>query len=949
MTHSGTLSRDKPAGLPFPRLAGALAGRDPPMAAPTGVAVSGQDVLLATKLHVPRPQPGFVPRPRLVEALGEGLARGRVLVCAPAGFGKTALLADWARGGGRPVAWLGLDGGDNDPARFWRYAVAALDRARPGLAERVGPLLGPPPPRSFEGLVTGLINELAVQPGPDEVLLVLDDYHLIDSGPVHESVAFLLENLPPGLHLVVSSRADPPLPLPRLRARGQLAELRAAELRFTTEEAAALLGAAAGPGLPGTAVAALTARTEGWAAGLQLAALSLRGQADPAGFVAEFTGSHRFVLDYLADEVLDGQPGQVRAFLLETSVLERLSGELCDAVTGRSGSQAMLHHIERAGLFLVPLDEVRGWWRYHHLFADLLRARLEREQPGRVQELHRAAAAWSDEHDLGDDAVRHALAAGDAAWAAQLVERHVDALLRRSEGVTLRRWLSTLPVEVLRARPRLCLAQGFNAVVSGQVEAIEPLLDDAERAFAATGSQPPEPPVGPAGGVLANVPAGIAFLRAELARLRGDAARAVDWARQARAQLGDSDFYLRTLIRANLAVADWLRGRLGQAERSLAEALAERRAAGEGYLATRVCHDLGQVQRAQGNLDAALATYRQALDIAGEVSSQPPHLGMAHVGLAEVLYERDELAAALDHATRGVTLCRQLAFTPPLATGLAILARIRQAQGDAAAALEAMGEAGQVELSPQVIALLNPVPSQRARLLLAQGDVRAAAQWAKVAGLGPDDEPDYPRERGYLLLARVLLAQDRPGPALTLLQRLLATAASQGRTGSIIEIQALRALALAARRDHASALGALAEALTPACRQGYVRVFADEGAPMHALLARLSAAQRDQRGPARGVHAGYLAALLRACGQADAVPPQRRAAAAVPGLVEQLTNRELEILALLAAGTPNPRIAEELVVTLDTVKKHVTHVLGKLGAANRTEAAARARQLGLTP
>ena len=736
--------------------------------------MSGQDVLLATKLHVPRPQPGFVPRPRLVQALGEGLARGRVLVCAPAGFGKTALLADWARGGGRQVAWLGLDAGDNDPARFWHYVVAALDRAQPGIAERLGPLLGPPAPRSFEGLVTALINELAAQLGPDEVLLVLDDYHLVDAGPVHESVAFLLENLPPGLLLVVSGRADPPLPLPRLRARGQLAELRAAELRFTTEEAAALLGAAAGPGLPDTAVAALTARTEGWAAGLQLAALSLRGRTDAAGFVAAFSGSHRFVLDYLADEVLDGQPGQVRAFLLETSVLERLSGELCDAVTGRTGSQAMLHHIERAGLFLVPLDEVRGWWRYHHLFADLLRARLQAEQPGRVQELHRAAAAWCREHDLADDAVRHALAAGDAAWAAQLVERHVDALLRRSEGVTLRRWLSTLPVEVLRARPRLCLAQGFNAVVSGQVEAIEPLLDDAERAFAATGSQPPEPPVGPAGGVLANVPAGIAFLRAELARLRGDAARAVDWDRQALAQLGEGDFYLRSLVRANLAVADWLRGQLGPAERTLAEVLAERRAAGEGYLATRVCHDLGQVQRAQGNLDAALATYRQALEIAGEGSSQPPHLGMAHVGLAEVLYERDELAAALDHATRGVTLCRQLAFTPPLAAGLAILARIRQAQGDAAAALEAMGEAGQVELSPQVIALLNPVPSQRARLLLAQGDVRAAAQWAKAAGLGPDDEPDYPREPGYLVLARVLLAQDRPGPALTLLQRLLA-------------------------------------------------------------------------------------------------------------------------------------------------------------------------------
>ena len=327
--------------------------------------MSGPDVLLVTKLHVPRPQPGFVPRPRLVEALGEGVARGRVLVCAPAGFGKTALLADWARGDGRPVAWLGLDAGDGDPARFWRYVVAALDRARPGLAGRVGP----PPPRSHEGLVTALINELAADPGPDEVLLVLDDYHLADSGPVHESVTFLLENLPPGLRVVMSSRTSPPLSLARLRARGQLAELRAAELRFTPEEAAALLGEAAGAGLPAPAMAALVARTEGWAAGLQLAALSLRGQADPAGFAAAFSGSHRFVLEYLTDEVLAGQTEQVRAFLLETSVLERLSGELCDAVTGRADSQAMLQDIERAGLFLVPLDEVRCWWRYHYLFA----------------------------------------------------------------------------------------------------------------------------------------------------------------------------------------------------------------------------------------------------------------------------------------------------------------------------------------------------------------------------------------------------------------------------------------------------------------------------------------------------------------------------------------------------------------------------------------------------
>src|SRR5580704_12622867 len=615
---------------------------DPLAAAPGGAPTSGQDALLATKLHVPRPQPGFVPRPRLVQALSQGLARGRVLICAPAGFGKTSLLADWARSGGRPVAWLGLDAGDNDPARFWRYVVAALDQAQPGIAGRLGPLLGPPAPRSFEGLVTALINELAAQAGRDEVLLVLDDYHLVDSGPVHESVAFLLENLPPGLLLVVSGRADPPLPLARLRARGQLAELRAADLRFTPEEAAALLGEAAGPGLPAAAAETLTARTEGWAAGLQLAGLSLRGRTDAAGFVAAFSGSHRFVLDYLADEVLDGQPEQVRAFLLETSVLERLSGELCDAVTGRAGSQAMLTGIERAGLFLVPLDEVRGWWRYHHLFADLLRARLRAEQPGRVQALHRAAAAWCDEHDLADDAVRHALAAGDAARAARLVERHVETLLGRSEGATLRRWLSALPAESVRHRPRLGLAQAYGAAMSFQTEALEALLDDADRAFAAGGDEPYHDPAGRPVSVLANVPAGIAFLRGTLARLRGDAALAAAYNRQALAHLGEDDWLLRSFVHWNQAAADWLAGRLGAAERGLAEVLAGRPAAEEsfaGFLPMRVRYDLGEVQRAQGNLDAALATCQQALDAASQ-SSEAALTGPAHVGLAQVLYER---------------------------------------------------------------------------------------------------------------------------------------------------------------------------------------------------------------------------------------------------------------------------------------------------------------------
>src|SRR6516165_10431217 len=408
-------------------------------AAPSGGDAAGQDVLLATKLYVPRPPAGLVARPRLAAALADGRAGGLVLVSAPAGSGKTALLAGWIRGQGRPAGWLSLDAGDNDPARFWRHAAAALDPVCPGISGRVGPLLGPPPPASFQGPVTALINELAGAAGGGEVLLVLDDYHVIGAGAVHASVGFLLEHRPPGLRLVLASRSDPPLPLARLRARGQLTELRAADLRFTVDEVAVLLRRAAGAELPGGSVAALAERTEGWAVGLALAGLSLRGHHDAAGFVAAFSGSHRYILDYLTEEVPDRQPAPMRAFLLATSVLERLSGPLCDAVTGRAGSQAMLEDIERAGLFLVPLDEWRGWWRYHHLFADLLRARLQAEQPGRAVALHRAAAAWCDEHDLADDAVRHALAAGDTARAARLVERHVEALLGRSEGVTLRR------------------------------------------------------------------------------------------------------------------------------------------------------------------------------------------------------------------------------------------------------------------------------------------------------------------------------------------------------------------------------------------------------------------------------------------------------------------------------------------------------------------------------
>ena len=693
--------------------------------------MSEQDALLATKLHVPRPQPGFVPRPRLVEALGEGLARGLVVVCAPAGFGKTALLADWEESGRRPVCWLSLDTADNDPARFWRHVVAALDRACPGISERVGPLLGPPPPSSFDGLLTALINELAAQPGDDQVLLVLDDYHLIDTQPVHAALTFLLEHLPVGLRLVLTSRSDPPLPLARLRARGQLAELRTGELRFTPEEAAALLREAAGPGLPGAAVAALAARTEGWAAGLQLAALSLRGRADPASFVAAFSGSHRYILDYLTGEVLEHQPEPVRTFLLETSILERLSGGLCDAVTGRTDGQVMLEQVERAGLFLVPLDEVRGWWRYHHLFADLLRARLQ-QQPERIAVLHRNAAAWLEEHGLADEAIRHALAAGDTVWAARLIERHFDALFfRRGEGATVQRWLAAIPAEIGSSRPRLLLARSRLALAGGRLEAAGQLLDAAERAQVGAADVEGEPfgPSADRGSWLVNVPAAVTTQRAYLAALRGDAEGAAAFASQALAVIGDDEWMLASHARGYLSLAEWMRGRLTEAEQLLSSIITQWRAVGERALAVRGCHHLGQIQRAQGRLDAALGTYQQAVDIAAMPGR--PHLpadGTGYVGMAEVAYQKGALDAALRHVTEGISLARQSDHTQPLANGLVTLAWIRQALGDGAGALAAMDEAGQVGASREVASLLNPAPAQRARLLLAQGDTRAAAQ-----------------------------------------------------------------------------------------------------------------------------------------------------------------------------------------------------------------------------
>jgi LuxR family transcriptional regulator, maltose regulon positive regulatory protein len=908
--------------------------------------VSAQDALLATKLRTPRPRTGWVPRPRLVQRLRAGIERELVLVCGPAGFGKSSLLADWVRADPRAIAWLSLDAADNDPVRFWRHVAAALDEVRPGVAEQVAPLVNAATSTSFAAAVTVLVNELAA--APDQVALVLDDYHLIDAPEVHRSLEFLLDHLPASLHLVLASRSDPPLPLARLRARGQLTELRADELRFTAAETAELMRVTVGRDLPRTVVAALGERTEGWAAGLQLAALSLQGRSDVTGFVEEFSGSHRFVLDYLTEEVLERQSEELRTFLLETSILQRLSGSLCDAVVGCVNSQQTLESMERASLFLIPLDAERRWWRYHHLFADLLRANLQRQHPERVPELHRAAASWYERNELPADAIRHALAAGEASWAAQLVEKHLEEQIRRrGEVATLVSWLAALPPETIRRRPALALGQAKVTVMAGRLDEVEPLLTMAEQAFDQAPDEPYRASIDRNHSLLANVPAAIAIARADLARLRGDADRERLFAHAALTQLTEHDDLLGAVAHYHVAFADWIAGRLVPAERALAEIFAERAASPRRDLALRAAFDLGGVQQAQGRLGAAERTYQRGLEVARSTGS-PPTIGMAYVGLAEVGYERDELPTAAQHATRAVEQCRRHAYALALVAGLVTLARIRQAEGDPVGALAAVDEA-EAAMPQALVDLRYPVSALRARLMLAAGNTAEAARWLRGRGLTVHDEPCYPREPEYGVLARLLMAEHKPAAALELLGRWRTLAIAQGRVGSVLRFRVLTALAHDLAGDQPAALAALTDALVLAAPERYLRVFLDDGAPIAALLRELLVGRRLQHFSGGSVAPEFLARLTAAF-ELHGMPvlsPARHGAVAVPGMVQPVSAREHEVLTLLAAGHPNREIAEKLFITVDTVKRHISHLFDKLGVSNRTQAVARARDLGL--
>ena len=902
--------------------------------------------LLETKLHVPRRRRGLVARPRLSERLSRGAESVLTLVSAPAGFGKTTLLAEWlaaAPADGRSVAWLSLDQRDNDPALFWTYLVAALKTAAHGVGAGALALLQSPRPPSEAGLVT-LLNDLdAIS---NDVVLVLDDYHVIDAHDVQDGMAFLLEHLPPQIHLVIGSRADPVLPLTRLRGRGELVEIRAADLRFTPGEAAAYLNGAMGLVLTAADVAALEGRTEGWIAALQLAALSLQGRDDVATFIDGFAGDDRYIVDFLAEEVLQRQPGHVQQFLLQTSILDRLSGPLCDAVTGQDGGKAKLAALERGNLFLVPLDDRRRWYRYHQLFADVLHARLRDEQPEEVPDLHRRASGWYEQNGEPSEAIRHALAAGDFERAADLVELAIPAMRRSRQEAAVRDWLELLPDEVVRVRPVLSVGFAGTLLSVGELEGVEGRLRDAERWLDTTtgirqGSQAPSAEM-----VVVDdeefrrLPAEIELYRAAQALARGDGPGTVRHARRTLELSPEEDHLGRASAAALIGLASWASGDLEAGHSGYAECMAGLRRAGHIADTFGCAIALADIRRAQGRLGEAMRTYEQALQRASQPGGAVLR-GTAdmYVGMSEVCRERGDLPAAMQHLLRSQELGEHTGLPQNRYRWRVAMARIRQAEGDLGGALDLLNEAERLyvgDFFPNV----RPVPALSARLRVAEGEWGEALGWAREQGLSVDDDLSYLREFEHITLARVLLARyaaERAErsihEATRLLERLLRAAEEGARTGSVIEILVLQALARQARGDIPAALASLQRALTLAEPEGYVRIFMDEGTPMASLL-RTAAKQ--------GITPSYARRLLAA------VSTTEDSMAVSQGLIEPLSERELDVLRLLGTDLGGPEIARELIVSLSTVRTHTKNIYTKLGVNNRRAAVRRAAELDLS-
>jgi LuxR family maltose regulon positive regulatory protein len=902
--------------------------------------------LLESKFHIPVRRRGLIARRRLSEGLSRGTESSLTLVSAPAGFGKTTLVAEWlaaAAADGRTAAWLSLDERDNNPALFWTYLVAALNAAAHGDGTSARPPLQPPPSPGEAGLAT-LLNDL--HGISSDVVLVLDDYHVIEARDVQDGMAFLLEHLPPEIHLVIVSRADPALPLARLRGRGELVEIRAADLRFTPDEAAAYLNGVMGLTLTAGDVAALEGRTEGWIAALQLAALSMQGRDDVTAFIAGFAGDDRYIVDYLAEEVLQRQPDHVREFLLQTSLLDRLSGPLCDAVTGQDGGKAKLATLERGNLFLVALDDRRRWYRYHQLFADVLQAHLRDEQPDQVAGLHRRASAWYEQNGEPSEAIRHALAAEDFERAADLVELAIPAMRRSRQEAAVRGWLELLPDELVRVRPVLSVGFAGALLAVGELEGVESRLADAERWLTPTAGVPTSPQAPAAEMVvvdqdeLRRLPATIELYRAAQALVRGDLSGTVRHAQRA-LELSPEDDHLPRAAAAGLSgLAYWTSGDLDGGHRAYAECMAGLRRAGHLADTFGCAIALADIRLAQGRPGEAMRTYEQALQLApGQGGVVLRGTADMYVGMSEVHRERDDLPAATQHLLRSQELGEHLGLPQNRYRWRVAMARVREAEGDLDAALDLLNEAERRyvgDFFPNV----RPVSALRVRVQLARGELDEALDWAREQPLSAEDDLHYLREFEHITLARILLARHTiegdagsVRQATRLLQRLLRAAEEGARTGSVIEILVLQALAHQAQSDIPAALAALQRALTLAEPHGYVRIFADEGPPMAALLRTAA-----KTGTARNYARRLLAATSRTAGTTHAQQ----------GLIEPLSVRELDVLRMLGTDLNGPDIARELIVSLNTVRTHTNNIYAKLGVNDRRAAVRRARELDLS-